>query len=103
MENLVFTQLKRKGLEFYFYNSPGSGEIDFIIKKGPDIKELLQVCFSLDNLETRERELKSLMKASNDLNCNSLTVITFDSEKTERVKGKDIDFIPIWKWLLKPT
>ena len=103
MENLVFTQLKRKGSEFYFYNSPGSGEIDFIIKDGPDIKELLQVCFSLDNLETRERELKSLIKASNDLNCISLTVITFDSEKTERIKGKDIDFIPIWKWLLKST
>lgn len=101
MENIVFTQLKRKGPEFYFYYSPGSGEIDFIIKKGAEIKELLQVCFNLDNLETREREIKSLVKASNDLNCSNLTIITFDSEKAERIKGKDINFIPLWKWLLQ--
>ena len=100
MENIVFTQLKRKGLEFYFYYSPGYGEVDFIIKDGPEIKELLQVCFSLDDLETRERETRSLIKASNDLNCSNLTIITFDSEKTEKFKGKDINFIPLWKWLL---
>ena len=100
MENIVFTQLKRKGLEFYFYYNPYGGEVDFIIKDGLKIKELLQVCFNLDNLETRERETKSLIRASKDLKCNNLTIITFDSEKTERIKGKEIKFIPLWKWLL---
>jgi len=101
MENIVFTQLKRKGVEFYFYNSQSKEEVDFIIKDNLNIKELIQVCFNLDNLETREREIKSLLRASNYLNCNNLKIITLDTENKEQIKGKNIIFIPLWKWLLQ--
>ncbi|MCG2789404.1 MAG: hypothetical protein L6405_05580, partial [Actinomycetia bacterium] len=46
---IVFLQLKRKGNEFYFYNEPADGEVDFVIREGLKIKELIQVCHNLDD------------------------------------------------------
>ena len=100
MENTIFLQLKRKGDEFYFYNEPADGEVDFVIREGLKIKELIQVCHNLDDLETREREIRSLIRGSKQLGFNNLTIITYDQEKDEIVKEKQINFIPLWKWLL---
>jgi len=101
MENIVFTQLKRLELEFYFYYSQSKEEVDFIIKDNLKIKELIQVCFNPDNIETREREINSLLRASRYLKCDNLKIITSDSEKTDQIKGKEIKFVPLWKWLLQ--
>jgi uncharacterized protein len=99
LENMVFTHLKRKGSEIYFYDYY-SGEVDFVTREGLNIKELIQVCVDLENIETRDRELGSLLKASSDLNCSDLKIITYDSEEELKIRGKKISLIPIWKWLL---
>ena len=100
MENIVFLQLKRKDSEFYFYNEPADGEVDFVIREGLKISELIQVCHNLDDLETGEREIRPLVRGSKQLECNNLTIITYDQEKEEIIKEKKIKFIPLWKWLL---
>jgi len=104
MENLVFIQLKRNNKEVYFYSNSSDNEVDFIIKENLKIKQLIQVCFNFDDIETKEREIKSLLKASKELKCNNLLIITYDDEREEKIKGKKIKLIPLWKWLLlKPT
>ena len=45
-------------------------------------------------------KLKSLVKASKELKCNNLLVITADYESQEKFKGEKIKFIPLWKLLL---
>ena len=102
MENIVFIHLKRKNKEVYFYTDPSGNDVDFIVREGLKISELIQVCFNLDDIETKERELKSLIKGSKQLECNNLTIITFDKEKEEKIREKNIKFIPLWKWLLSP-
>jgi len=42
-----------------------------------------------------------LVKASKELKCNSLLVITWDYEGEEEFKGKKIEFRPLWKFLLE--
>ncbi|RLI90980.1 MAG: ATP-binding protein, partial [Candidatus Altiarchaeales archaeon] len=74
-------------------------EVDFVVKEGLKVKELIQVCYDLD-FNTKQRELKALVKASKELNCNSLLVITWDHEAEEEFRGKKIEFRPLWKWLL---
>jgi len=103
LENLVFLSLLRKGLELnkdIFYFRLNGGEVDFVIKKGRKISTLLQSCFDISSFKTREREIKSLIKASEMLKCDNLIVITFDLEDEENIKGKRIKFVPLWKWLL---
>jgi predicted AAA+ superfamily ATPase len=40
------------------------------------------------------------LKASKELECDDLLVITWDHKGEEDFKGKKIEFVPLWKWLL---
>jgi hypothetical protein len=101
MENLVFLNLKMQKKEIYFYLNESGGEVDFLARENKKITELIQVCFDLKNLETKEREIKALIKASNKLRCNNLLIITSSEEGEEKIGGKKIRKIPLWKWLLE--
>ncbi|MBA7658935.1 hypothetical protein ES703_66898 [subsurface metagenome] len=67
---------------------------------GRKIITLIQSCFDLSDYQTKERETKALIRASKELNCLNLLIITVNDEGEEIIKGKKIIFIPIWKWLL---
>lgn len=100
MENLVFLQLRRKGKNIYFYDDY-IYEVDFVVKDGLAVKQLIQVCFDLSNFETKKREIRALTKASQELGCKNLLIITWDEEKEEICEGKRVNFIPLWQWLLE--
>jgi hypothetical protein len=104
MENLFFSELLKKGFtpnENLFYFGSNDKEVDFVIKSGGKVKQLIQVCYNIENFDTKEREVSALVKASKELNCNDLTVITWDYEGVERHNGRRIKFLPLWKWLLE--
>ena len=52
---------------------------------------------------TNDREVKSLVRAGDEFNCNDLILITMYDEKDEIVDGKKIKVIPVWKWLLEES
>ncbi|MBI4359689.1 MAG: ATP-binding protein [Candidatus Jacksonbacteria bacterium] len=103
-ENIVFLELLRRGSgsreELYYWKDAQHREVDFVVKEGERIIELIQVCWELQEIRTKERELRSLIKASNELACKTLLVITGEYEGEEEVEGKDIRYVPLWKWLL---
>lgn len=107
LENIVFIELKKRYANnplieiFYWHNN--NQEVDFIVKRGKKVIELIQVCANLDNYQTKDREIKSLINASKEINCNKLIVISFDRDKEEKIKGKKIQFISILKWLFYKT
>jgi len=106
MENLVGQHLIKKSyqnplLEIYYWKNRRGQEVDFVLKSQEKVKQLIQVCYSLSDPETKNREINSLLNASKELNCNDLVVITLDYEGEEKVKEKKIKFIPLWKWLLE--
>jgi predicted AAA+ superfamily ATPase len=106
IENIVAIELFRKKhylnplLEIYFWKDYSGLEVDFVLKEGLEIKQLVQVCYDIDDLTTRDRELKALVKASKYLECWNLVVITWDYENKEEFNGEKIEFISLWKWLL---
>ena len=104
MENLVFVEILRRGYkpnkDVFFYKTKNNKEIDFLLKKGIKIEQLIQVCYRIEKIGTKERESRALIEASQDLDCNNLLVITWDIESEEIIGGKRIKFIPLWKWLL---
>lgn len=104
LENLVFLAILGRGFKInqdFFYYEDGK-EIDFVFKeKDGSIKEMLQVCYDINSLDTKEREIKALLKCGEVLKCEDMKVITFDYEAEEKIDGKTIKFIPVWKWLLE--
>jgi hypothetical protein len=107
LENLVCMELfnrasEEHGTEIYYYKNPSGREVDFVLKEGAKVKQLIQVCYDISDPDVRERELKSLAVGSEELRCKNLLVLTSDHEGEEKFAGKKIKFLPIWKWLLGP-
>ncbi|PKP54476.1 MAG: ATPase [Candidatus Altiarchaeales archaeon HGW-Altiarchaeales-3] len=99
-ENTVAVELKKRKKEIYYWKDKNQWEVDFVIKEGPEINELIQVSYDIGNIETKNREIKSLIKASGELKCTNLLVITRDYEGREEINGVTIKFKLLWKWLL---
>ncbi len=102
IENIVCVNLVRKGYEVYYFRSKKTNkEVDFVIKGKLKIDELIQVCYTLDDPETKKREITALLEASKELRCDSLRIITYDFDGEEEVNGKKILYSSLWKWLLE--
>ncbi len=106
IESTVALQLKRRkslddSLEIYYWKDHQQREVDFVLKKGEKISQLIQTSYMTSREELKEREINALLKASDDLRCNNLSVITWDYASEERILNKRITFVPLWKWLLE--
>jgi len=99
-ENLVFLELKRRNKEIYYWKSKKGKEVDFLIKKGLDIEEAIQVSYNLNDKKTLDREIESLLLAKDEFKTEKLTIITEDEEMEKEIGNAKIKIIPLWKWLL---
>jgi len=111
-ENLVAVELLRRRsfnplLEIYYSRNYQQQEVDFVVKEGPRVKQLIQVCWDVSDERTRRRETSALFKASADLKCDDLLVITSNYEADETMKRNGVErtvrFVTLWRWLLTPT
>jgi predicted AAA+ superfamily ATPase len=104
MENIVFLEWKRKTNENPFlditYLKLNNGEVDFVIREGLRIKQLVQVTYAHSKDELEKREIRSLLKAGEILGCKDLLIITWDYEDVLKINNSEIKCIPLWKWLL---
>ena len=97
LENLVAITLRKKYEdELYFYHQ--NIEVDFYI---PEEKLAVQVSYSLKEETTRKREITALLKMAAVMEVEKLLIITNDEEEVIIENGKEINVIPIWKWLLE--
>lgn len=104
-ENAVFLELKRKKysnpfLEIYYWKSLANEEVDFAVKEDAKVKELIQVCWDMQNIHTKKRETRALLKAMEEFKLKQGLIITEDFEGEEEFGGKKICYITLRKWLL---
>ena len=100
LENAVYLHLRRKfpfgqGL-FYFKENH---ECDFLCLGKQSVSELIQVCWSLENPETRKREIDGLIEAANVTGCKNLKIITYDFEGSYKEGKFEILALPAWKFM----
>jgi len=92
IENLVFVDLLRRGLDVYYWFS--KNEIDFVVSKNNRLI-LINVCYSN---EIPEREIKGFKEFEKEYkNIDQKIIITKNLEKEE----DGVYYIPIYKWILK--
>lgn len=99
-ENLVFNFLLRKHPDIYYYKAGNNKEVDFFINE-PETKKLIQACYDIGNDDTREREVKSLLKAMDELNLSLGTIYTYNHSEEIKIKDKTIKIVPFWKVALE--
>ncbi|MFW6149101.1 MAG: ATP-binding protein, partial [Atribacterota bacterium] len=101
-ENIVFLELKRQNKDMYYWKDKEGREVDLVVRSGREIEEMIQVCYQMNNPDTRNRDIKALMKAHQEFKKAKLTIITDDEEDSYRTDNISIKMIPLWKWLLMP-
>lgn len=101
LENIVFLHLRSKEKKLYYYKTADNSEVDFLIKKQEKNFELIQVCVSIQDRETKERETKSLFTAMDELKLKQGLILTEDEEEIIKKDKKEIIVKPVYKWLLE--
>ncbi len=97
-ENMIALEIIKKEKEVsYFKNNV---ECDFIIKEKNKYLPI-QVCFTLQNDDTKKREIKGLIVACKFLKVEIGIIITFDEEFETTVDGINIKVVPAYKFMLE--
>ncbi len=97
LENLVAVALRRAAEEpLYFYQR--NIEVDFLL---PSSSTAIQVCRTLQDPATLEREVSALEKLNKFIPQRHNLIITYDEEQTLQRGDLTIKVLPIWKWLLE--
>ncbi|NLW49219.1 MAG: ATP-binding protein [Candidatus Brocadiaceae bacterium] len=107
-ENVVAVALRKREmegkLELYYWKNGENEEVDFVVKEGPRVTQLIQVCAGVEEPKTKAREVRALLKCSEQLRCRQLLVLTEDAEGEEEAawfgRSGRVRFVPLWKWLL---
>lgn len=103
LENIVYIALRRKNSDIYYYKTATNQEIDFLVQDQQQKIKLIQVCETLANPRTRQRETHSLENAMNELGLSDAMIITREESEQLSVKNGKITVIPVWKFLLETS
>lgn len=99
LENQVFIELLRRGYDtdktLFYYHSRNDKEVDFVLRKGPRIERLVQVCYDMSTPKTEKRELESLIECAGELHCSNLTIVTNNEKRTIKKGDYTVEVVPI--------
>jgi len=98
LENQVFIQLRRSGKQIFYHNA--SKECDFLIFENNKITKAIQVTTGIADEKVKEREVAGLMDALNSYDLDKGLILTESDDENFIIKGKSIEVLPIWKWML---
>ena len=105
-ENVVAIELLRarawnSSLRIWYWLSSNGMEVDFVVSHSRNPVCAIQVAFSIRDPSTRKREIRGLIRASEELGCQRLLLITDEEEGHETVGKRTIEIVPLWKWLVE--
>jgi hypothetical protein len=103
LENVVFLELRRWHQDIFYHKK--KNECDFLVREKGAITHAIQVTMSLEDSETKQREIAGLLEAMEAYNLDTGLILTEEEEGEEahEVAGKKVmvKIVPIWKWLLE--
>jgi uncharacterized protein len=71
-----------------------------LVKEGEKIIEAIQVSRTLEDEQTKNRELNGLLEAMEAFGLRQGLILTEDEEDTLMINNHRIIVQPVWKWLL---
>lgn len=91
-------------IKVFYWKSQENYEVDFVVKKDLEEFVLIQVSLLVEDPVTMLREIRALIRGSQEFDSDNLIVLTksFESVESKTWQGvtKKIQFIPLYKWLV---
>lgn len=100
LETCIMLELDRRGAEVGYVHTAGGYEVDFLARYPAGKEELIQVCASLDDPATRERETRALLEAARQHPRASLHLISLDMPAAFDIP-RNVTVHAAWEWLLQ--
>lgn len=100
LENIIFMAIRRLTSEIFYYKTKTNLEVDFVFKNSEAKLILIQVCESLANPKTRQREINALEVAMAELKLTNGFIITRNESESLVIETGTIEIVPVWKALL---
>lgn len=100
LENTVYMHLARhlnENEQIYYFNE--GAECDFVIANDEGVKELIQVCWELDEFNT-PRECGGLCAASAATACKKASIITCNQAQSIHYGDLQINVVAAWDFML---
>lgn len=100
LENAVYMHLARhlnENEQIYYFNE--GAECDFVIANDEGVKELIQVCWELDEFNT-PRECGGLCAASAATGCKKASIITCNQAQSIHYGELQINVVAAWDFML---
>jgi len=98
LENTVYAHLRGRGLRPEYLVTGSGSEVDFLVPgPGEGDRQLVQVCWTLEDEATRRREVGALKEAMEDLRLGAGTIVTWEEEGRAE---EGIQVVPAYRWLL---
>jgi predicted AAA+ superfamily ATPase len=101
LEVAVFHELQRRGDSVGYWKTAEGREVDFAVTTATGERELIQVCVSLDDAETRERELRALQEACTEFSDARPFILTLESRLPYPEMPAGVAVLPVWEWILR--
>ena len=99
LENLVFLELIKSGKKVTYYSN--NFECDFLLIENERVCEAIQVCFDINDTDTKKREEKSLIYVCKEFKLKRGLILTMDDEQKYILDGIDIEIMPAYKYILR--
>lgn len=100
LENQIYLDLKRRGHELFYYRTSNGLEVDFACCTGGKVTQLIQVVQDLGDEKTRNREMRSLLKAMAETGLDHAEIVTYEEDDELTVDGKTIRLTSAFRYLL---
>lgn len=100
LENAVYMHLARhlnENEQIYYFNE--GAECDFVIANDEGVKELIQVCWELDEFNT-PRECGGLCAASAATGCKKISIVTCNQAQSIHYGDLQINVVASWDFML---
>mgnify|MGYP006355789109 FL=1 len=101
LENVIFTALRNITEKIYYYRTTKSKEVDFMVLLANGAKMLVQVCESMHEQKTYDREIAALTEAMQELKLQTSIIVTKSEEKLLGVVSGEIRVMTAWQFMLE--
>ena len=104
LETIVAIHLIRKckteGLDVYYLNDR-SGECDFVVCKGNQVIQAIQVSYDISAEKTLKREKNGLLLAARQTKCENLLLLTDHESGIIEEDGHQLKVQPVYEWCVE--
>lgn len=102
LENAVFVELMRRhyqpGQTLFYYRTRNNREVDFLLREGHMVSQLIQVSYDISGSKTLKREIQALAEAAGELSCSNLLLINWDRDEVIEQGRYSIKMVPAYQW-----